>query len=643
MTFLQITWGRLKPQQQERKVRLRGLKALIEGRWCRRAATLGVLALLAPFMSANVRAQNNAPDPDLQRQDVPHGVVTRFTLKGSKIYPGAEHQVTLYVPAQYDKNTPACVMIFQDGLGFNAPTVFDNLIAKKQMPVCVAIGVAPGVAPPGGPDPANALPRYNRSVEYDTPDDTYARFLLDEVLPEIGKTVNLSKSPDDRALCGGSSGGIAAFTAAWERPDQFHRVYSVIGSFTDLAGGDTYPSKIRKSEPKPLRVFLQDNDRDQDIYSGSWPLANQEVAASLKYAGYDYQFVVGQGGHDGRPGSQIFPTVLRWLWRDYPAPIKANVTNGQPVTQLLAPGEDWQQVKTSDFALILTATASGDVYVTNTAQTYLAHGADASVSVPAAWGSIVWAGMPDGRLLVHDYNKHSFAALSAAGAKTTLARIETPNAAVVSHQGTIYFLDAYGEVWMIGRNGRKQPAFVALKEGKEEKQGEGKAAKGSSRFGREKFPLVVEQALTLSPDQSLLIATGGGPRKALMSWRVQADGTLTDGQPFFDLTTAYHQNGTHVAALVCDTQGWLYAATPAGIQICDQAGRVNGILALPPPFSDTARITWGGEPLVTGMAWGGPNHDTLYLACDGKLYRRKLRAKGVLPFDTPVKPPSVRL
>ncbi len=617
------------PQQQKHKVRLRGLIPLFRDiLQSKQSFAVLTAMLLWPFMPAGVRAQNNAPDPDLQRQDVPHGVVTRFTLKGSKIYPGAEHQITLYVPAQYDKNTPACVMIFQDGLGFNAPVVFDNLIAKKQMPVCVAIGVAPGVAPPSGPDPANALPRYNRSVEYDTPDDTYARFLLREVLPEIAKTVNISPNPDDRALCGGSSGGIAAFTAAWERPDQFHRVYSVIGSFTDLAGGDTYPSKIRKSEPKPLRVFLQDNDRDQDIYSGSWPLANQEVAASLKYAGYDYQFVVGQGGHDGRPGAQIFPTVLRWLWRDYPAPIKANMMNGQPVTQLLAPGEEWQKVKTNDFALVLTSDAAGGVYVTDTARTYRAAEGDAVASFPPAWGGIVWAAMPDGRLLASDYNKKTLIAISASGAKATVARDVRPSALVVSHQGTIYFLDDYGAVWMIGRNGRKQPAVAAPKQG----QAASKEEKDNPRSGGEKSPPVAEQALTLTPDQSLLIATGGGPRKALMSWRVQADGTLTDGQTFYDLTAAYGQNGTHVAALAHDAQGWLYAATPTGIQICDQAGRVNGILALPERSS-----------LVTGLAWGGANHDTLYVACGGNLYRRKMRAKGVLPFEAPVKPPSPRL
>ena len=629
MTFIPSGFsGRLKPLQQKHKVRLRGLKALSpSGLGSKRALALAVTLLFLPLMPVGVRAQNNAPDPDLQRQDVPHGVVTRFTLKGGKIYPGAEHQITLYVPAQYDKSKPACVMIFQDGLGFNAPVVFDNLIAKKQMPVCVAIGVAPGVAPPSGPDPANALPRYNRSVEYDTPDDTYARFLLSEVLPEISKTVNLSQNPDDRALCGGSSGGIAAFTAAWERPDQFHRVYSVIGSFTDLAGGDTYPSKIRKSEPKPLRVFLQDNDRDQDIYSGSWPLANQEVAAALKYAGYDYQFVVGQGGHDGRPGAQIFPTVLRWLWRDYPNPIKANLTNGQPVTQLLAPGEDWQQIKTDDLPATLIADAAGNVYSNLFTRINRTAPDGATAPFPAgAGGLILWAAMPDGRLLASDLNRKTLLAVDAEGARAVAARGVDVNAATVSHAGTVYFLDRYGAIDMIDKNGRAQSAVTLPKDGQGDPQEQAAANK------KYKTSAIGWQALTLSPDQSLLITTGGGPRKSLMSWRVGADGMLSDGQPFFDLTTPYHENRLGASAMVYDAQGWLYAATPAGIQICDQAGRVNGILALPER-----------SLLVSGVAWGGANHDTLYVACGGHLYRRKLRAKGVLPFEAPIKPPAPRL
>ena len=545
---------------------------------------------------------------------MPHGKTSGFVFKNSRVYPGTEHNVTVYVPAQYDGSKPACVMIFQDGLGFNAPTVFDNLIAKRQMPVCVAIGINPGVAPPARP---GALPRYNRSVEYDTPDSTYARFLVDEILPEVGKTLKLSSNPNDRGLAGASSGGIAAFTAAWERPDQFRRVYSVVGSFTDLAGGDTYPSKIRKSEPKPLRIYLQDNDHDQDIYSGSWPLSNEEVAAALKYAGYDHQYTVGQGGHDGGPGSRIFPEVLRWLWRDYSTPIKANTQTGQPVTQILAPGEDWQKIKmAAPGVLYLAGDASGSIYAANQNGMYRFSTEDKETCLCSDKRDIrSLAVTPEGRVIFA--SEKVLTAIDAGGKLTTLARNTEAAGMVFNPQGAAYYIYLHdGRVWMRDKQGHTRSAL----------HDPNQTVRQLSPFGMEMWPI------TLSPDQSLLITAGGGPRKALVSWRIQPDGTIADGQPFFDLTTIYNEEGPWASALVYDTNGWLYVATPAGIQVCDQAGRVNGILALPER-----------SPVVTGLAWGGANHDTLYVVCGGNLYKRKLRAKGVLPFEAPVTPPATAL
>ena len=541
-----------------------------------------------------------ASDPDGQKQDVPHGRVTHFTWKTSRVYPGTEHDCTVYVPAQYDPAHPACVMIFQDGLGFNAPTVFDNLIAKKQMPVTVAIGIAPGVAPPAGPHPSAALARYNRSVEYDTPDGTYARFLVDEILPEVGRTLNLSHDPNDRGLCGASSGGIAAFTAAWQRPDQFRRVYSVIGSFTDLCGGNTYPSQIRKTEPKPLRVFLEDNDHDLDIYSGSWPLANQEIASALKYAGYDSRFVVGSGGHDGRPGTNLFPAVLSWLWRDYPAPITApTTTSHQSVMQFLLPGEDWQTVAGAS-AVRLVADPQGNVVFTN----------DPQITGLAA--------MPDGSRLLA--SPQGLLRLDRAGKTTRLTH--TPAAGVTAADGTVYYA---------GGDRERPPHPNSGEPGKERQPAHGAGGPAAPLLFR--LPRIgAGGPLAFTPDRSLLVTGGGGPRKALLSWRLAADGTPTDAEAFFDLFTPYGQNGPQPVALAFDTQGWLYVLTPAGVQIVDQAGRVNGILSLP-----------AGAGTPTGMTWGGPQRDTLYVACGGRLYRRKLRAHGVLPLDPPVTPPAPHL
>src|SRR5439155_22076347 len=140
--------------------------------------------------------------------------------------------------------------------------------------------------------------RSNRSFEYDTPSNPYGQFLEKEILPEVAKTVKLRTDAAGRAICGISSGGICAFTVAWERPDLFSKVLSHVGSFTNIRSGDVYPGLIRKTERKPIRVFLQDGSGDLDNLHGSWPLANLQMASALEFAKYDCQFVYGDGGHN---------------------------------------------------------------------------------------------------------------------------------------------------------------------------------------------------------------------------------------------------------------------------------------------------------------------------------------------------------
>jgi enterochelin esterase family protein len=183
------------------------------------------------------------------------------------------------------------------------------------MPVSIGIFINPGETPAAEEGKKG---RSNRSFEYDSLSDQYARFLLDEILPEVGKKYNLTQDPAGRAICGISSGGICAWTVAWERPDAFRKVLSHVGSFTNIRGGHVYPALIRKAERKPIRVFLQDGAKDLDNAYGNWPLANQEMAAALKFSGYDYKFEFGTEGHNGKHGGAIFPDSLRWLWRDYP-------------------------------------------------------------------------------------------------------------------------------------------------------------------------------------------------------------------------------------------------------------------------------------------------------------------------------------
>ncbi len=286
-------------------------------------ARLAIPSLLFALVTAPgaFAAEDYKIDPDsLPQEAVPRGEVTQHQWE-SKLFPGTVRDYWVYVPKQYDAAKAACVMVFQDGGSyvktngdFRTPIVFDNLIHKKEMPVTIGIFINPGKVPPAEPD---QKPRDNRSFEYDSLGDQYARFLLEEILPEVGRKYNLTKDPEGRAICGISSGGICAWTAAWERPDAFRKVLSHVGSFTNIRGGHVYPALIRKTEKKPIRVFLQDGANDLDNLHGNWPLANQEMAAALKFAKYDYKFEFGAGAHNGKHGGAILPESLKWLWRDY--------------------------------------------------------------------------------------------------------------------------------------------------------------------------------------------------------------------------------------------------------------------------------------------------------------------------------------
>ena len=279
-------------------------------------ATSAVLLVLAP--AAAEEAYKLGPDSK-RHPGVREGKVTKHPWK-SQIFPDTVRDYWVYVPAQYSPESPACVMVFQDGntyvdvekRNFRVPIVFDNLIHKGDMPVTIGIFINPGVFPP---DDANAKPRRNRSFEYDTLSDQYSRFLIEEMLPEVAKRYNLTQDPERRAICGISSGGICAFTVAWERPDVFRKVLSHVGSFTDIRGGHVYPTFIRKMEKKPIQVFLQAGENDLDLQFGSWPLANRQMAAALKFKKYDYKFVMGHEGHNDKHGGAILPESMRWLWR----------------------------------------------------------------------------------------------------------------------------------------------------------------------------------------------------------------------------------------------------------------------------------------------------------------------------------------
>ncbi len=273
--------------------------------------------------------------PDsLPQEGVPKGRIDGPKVIQSEAYPGTQHTYWVYVPAQYDPAKPAPLTIFNDGQAFKnepgdvqAQHVLDNLIYRREIPVMLAVFINPGHRP----DQAEATPQEwgdrsgNRPEEYNSLNDKYARVIVDELFPALRKEYNFSSDPEQRAIGGASSGGIAAFTVAWQRPDQFHKVFTFVGSFVNLGnrGGNTYPDLVLNSEKKPLRVFLQDGRNDNrggrpgaEPHSVDWFYQNVRLADALTKKGYDVNYAWGIGNHGQKQGGAIFPDIMRWLWRD---------------------------------------------------------------------------------------------------------------------------------------------------------------------------------------------------------------------------------------------------------------------------------------------------------------------------------------
>ena len=314
------------------------------------AYALGAALLSATTASAQAPAEKYPVDSaSVEHTGVPKGELIHCRWDQSAIFPGTKREYWIYVPAQYRPEKPACVYVNQDGVQWKAPTVFDNLIAAGEMPVTIGVFVQPGRVMAA--DSARALDRFDRSFEYDGLGDAYARFLLEEILPDVerqktadGRPIHLSRSGNDRAIGGSSSGAICAFTVAWERPKEFTRVFSAIGTYVGLRGGDRYPTLIRKYEPKPIRIFLQDGSHDNNIYGGDWWMANQLMERALGFGGYEVNHVWGEGAHSGAQGTSLFPEAMRWLWKGWPQPVATGHSINQTLHDVLIPGEDWQLV-----------------------------------------------------------------------------------------------------------------------------------------------------------------------------------------------------------------------------------------------------------------------------------------------------------
>ncbi len=414
------------------------------------------------------------PEEGKADADVPHGEFLQGTITDSRVYPGTENGFEVYVPAQYDPARPACLLLKLDGLGAYVGTVLDNLIANNEVPVIIGVGIIPGAIwkDPAG-TPKRAASRFNRSYEFDSLNDHFPDFVLNELLPAVqklkthdGRPIRLSSNGNDHAATGGSTGGIGSFTLAWRRPDQFTRVYSVIGTFVAMRGGNEYPALIRKTDPRPMRIFLEDGSIDAwNPLFGSWYDANLNMESALTFSGYDVAHAWGTHGHDGRPGQVIFPDVMRWLWRDYPAPVRSGISHNSTLQEITLPGESWRKISQSfRSAAGLTANASGEVYLSDSlATTIYRIGGDGKPTVFSRHGAGI-AGEafgPEGTLYGAVPGEKKIIALSPQGYSRTIAEGVAARGIVVTHDGTIYVSepgaheDTPSRVWQVGRGEKK--------------------------------------------------------------------------------------------------------------------------------------------------------------------------------------------
>lgn len=578
-----------------------------------------ICMLASTFLFAQPPAEKYSVDSaSTEHAGVPKGEVLKFTFNQSKIFPGTTRDYWIYIPKQYKPDRPACVYINQDGIQWKAPTVFDNLIFNKEMPVTIGVFITPGKVL--ADDGTAAQDRYNRSFEYDGLGDAYAKFLLTEILPEVekqktsdGRAIRLSQNGNDRAIGGSSSGAVCAFTAAWEHPEAFSRVFSAIGTYIGLRGADRYPILIRKYEPKPIRIFMQDGNNDLNIYAGDWWKANETMERAFTFAGYEVNHVWGEGGHNGNQGTAIFPDAMRWLWKDWPKPVAKGNSKNQFLSTLLIPGEDWELVGEGyQFSEGVAANAAGEVYYQDipASKTYkvgtdkklVTLGIDAKRTSGTSFGA-------DGKRYTAAGGAKQIISYDKNEKETVVADSIGGNDLVIARNGNIYVTSPDGttkpsKIYLIRPNGEK----IVVDEG-----------------------IKFANGIALSPDQTQLYITESATHWVWI-YKIKPDGTLAYKQHFGWLHMADADDNAWSDGLKCDTAGRVFVATKTGLQIMDQLGRVNAILPVPPSNNQ-----------VSNLYFGGPDFNILYISAGDKIFRRKLNTRGANNFEAPFRPANPRL
>ncbi len=517
----------------------------------------------------------------------------------SKIYPGTERSYWLYIPKQYAGDKPACLMVVQDGLGcakgWRLPEVLDSLIATKEVPVMIGVFIEHGTVSASKQD---AFPRYNRSFEYDAMGEKYSDFLMYEILPEVSKNYNISTNPNDRSIAGASSGAICAFNVAWERPDAFRRVYSSIGTYVGLRGADEFSTLVRKTEPKPLRVFLEDGNHDLNIYAGDWWIGNQGMLTALTWAGYEVNHNWGEGGHESKHTAVIIADALKWLWKDYPQSVTTHKGNHKinPTIE----GEDWKPVNHGLEPRKLAVDKSGNLYFSEGKTVYkLDENGNATpfVELNGGVGGITFG--PGDKFYAGDLTHHKIVEVIGKNIKTLVKRVDA-NYITASSKGLYFSLFDKYQIGYFNFSENKT-SYVTLPRAPANPTG-----------------------LALSAEQTFLNVALDNHVFGY-SFAIQDAGTLAFGQDYIHYHIPYGEERADSQGMTVDSDNLLYTSTNSGIQISDQLGRVNFILKKPTPGHSDIKLA-------------GPNFKTLYAVSSGRLYSRKLSAKGVLSWQEPVKP-----
>ena len=550
-----------------------------------------------PVASAEAAIKPYEP-PAIKPEEVLPGVTKQFSFTESSIFPGTVREVTVFIPAQYDGSKPACVYVKTDGYNPREKALMETMIATKEMPVTIGVFVRPGDLPS---TVKGSMGRRNRCFEYDGVSDNNVRFLVEELLPYIAKTLDLKLSTDgnDRCISGGSSGGIAAFTVAWQRPEAFSRVYAASGSFVAFRGGHEYPTLVRKFEAKPIRAFLTTGTRDMENCAGDWFLLDQEMDKALKFSGYDYIFRIIDGGHVAGYMDN-YQEAMAYLWKGWPERVQAG-SSAPRARDILLPDEGWQPLgKGYKDARGPACNASGEVFFTDAAdnkihridldgnvQPFLDDAGKANGLTVGADGKLYTVSSQTGRIMSYD----------AAGQGSVVIDGLPGHSILAMPGGGLYVTgnvksEEAGTVWFV-KDGKKTLVDSGLK---------------------------YATGLAYRPDQWLLSIADGHSRWAY-SYQLNADGTLINKERFFWLHVLDWQDDAGAESICYAREGPMFVATRAGIQVCADDGPTQVILPMP------------DRSAVTGVCLGGRDFDTLFAFCGDKIWKRKVKTHAVGAFS----------